>query len=142
MVKQVAMTQTDIKEYLPTHDERRMLKPAVTFRKTGIITINKVAAKRMGLSAGDRITFCQDENSHGDWYLKKHPKGILLSPGKLGRCLAYWKYIVLKIFESIDFYGSSVSIPVVCDPDEKGLYPLITRAAKDSTRVYDSCEYE
>lgn len=135
------MTPTNIKEYLPDND-RRMLKPAITLRKTGIITLNRVAAERMGLSAGDRITFCQDENNQGDWYLKKHPEGILLGPEKLGRYRTYWKYMVLKIFDSIDFYGSSVSIPVVCNPDEKGLYPLITRAAKDSTRVYDSCEYE
>lgn len=135
------MTPTNIKEYLPDND-RRILKPAITLRKTGIITLNRVAAERMGLSAGDRITFCQDENNQGDWYLKKHPEGILLGPKRLGRYCTYWKYMVLKIFDSIDFYGSSVSIPVVCNPDEKGLYPLITRAAKDSTRVYDSYEYE
>jgi hypothetical protein len=38
---------------------------------TGIININKLAAAKMGLSAGDQVVFHQDEDQPSEWFFGK-----------------------------------------------------------------------
>lgn len=129
-------TQIEVTEYLPDDTDRRMLRPFISFRKSGAITLNKAACTGIGLSEGDKIILCQDKERPQDWYLKKHPDGVLLRHSKLGIHATNWKYIALKIFESIDFYGTQLRVPIVCDPTEQGLYAIITHNAQQPKTSY------
>jgi hypothetical protein len=47
-------------------------EPVIRISKSaGLISLNASAAAAIGLAAGDRIVFVQDEDSPRDWYIKK-----------------------------------------------------------------------
>ncbi len=45
------------------------MKPAISFAKSGIISINSPAVNLMGLKLEDKISFAQDDENPENWYL-------------------------------------------------------------------------
>jgi hypothetical protein len=49
-------------------------KPFISFGRTGIVLLNKAAAKAMNLQLGDHIEFGQDPTNDEDWFVRKCKK--------------------------------------------------------------------
>lgn len=49
--------------------------PKVSFGKTGIISFNKAASEKMGLTDGCKVSFAQDESQPENWYFFLDTKG-------------------------------------------------------------------
>ena len=123
--------ESEFIEFIPDDNNRRIYKPYVSFDRSGVITINRSAVKHMGLSVSERIIFCQDRMRPEDWYIKTDKRGVPLRSSTKGVMCANWKIMTCKILDSIDFHGHRVQLPIVCRPNENGLYAIITNAWKN-----------
>lgn len=58
----------------------RATDPKVTFGTNGLISINRHAAKLLGLKATDKISFWQDPIEDTHWFIGKDKAGMKISP--------------------------------------------------------------
>lgn len=102
--------------------------PAISIAHYGWFKLNAKAVYEIGLKLGDKINLHQDQDRVTDWYLEKtdDPMGLTLHNGK--NCLMVGcQKIVRRMMESTINDGStSASFRIVTQPDENGLYAIIT----------------
>jgi hypothetical protein len=65
-----------LKKYDASVQSTRTGEPRISFDDKGVIRINKTAVQAIGLKAGDKVSFLQDEENPTDWYLSKDKDGF------------------------------------------------------------------
>lgn len=102
--------------------------PAVTIAHYGWFKLNAKAVHELRLKAGDKINLHQDQDRVTDWYLEKtdDPMGLTLRPGKNCLMVGCQKIVRRMMQSTINDGSTSASFRIVTQPDENGLYAIIT----------------
>ena len=108
----------------------RSEKPSLHINtKTGLFSFNKAACDKLGLVDGDQVTFHQDEEDPGDWYIR--------TLGKTGKGFA------LRAKENVSkgllFNNTSMARALVFSIQDGLLscrIPLASEATKDGKSTY------
>jgi hypothetical protein len=109
------------------------LGPTIRFNKSGIITINKIAADALSLKDGDQVKFHQDKKNTKDWYLEKvSANGIPLKQNKKAgctglniQCSSLCKAVLISLKSD-----KPVKIPVAISISDGKYYALLTSTLK------------
>lgn len=111
-------------------DSRQQFKgvSAVTIANYGWFKLNAKAVHELGLKAGDKINLHQDQDRVTDWYMEKtdDPLGLPLHPGKNCLMVGCQKIVRRMMQSTINDGSKSASFRIVTEPDENGLYAIIT----------------
>ena len=103
---------------------------------SGTINFNVSACEKLGLKQDMQIQLLHDAENPGDWYLEiVKENGFLLREKKIpnpaikSSVLTQSTKLVRKIFETVEYLGTSGHVTIATDPikaDKKTLWPLIT----------------
>ena len=125
-----------LKKFNTTNASGRTIStdPRIRINTKGIFSLNDYAARELGLSAGDRISLVQDEDSKADWFIVKDPAGFPLSQVKDSHSLSIQNAFTSRLLlSSCNLTESSYSFRVGVIPieaAEEKLYAIITNSAQ------------
>lgn len=113
-------------------------------RAGSVCKLSAAAVVALGLRPGDKVAVHQDVDNPSDWYVEPKPaeKGLPLRVIglKTNACTLLFnsKNVAQSMRKALGFYsGGAMRVPLGLEPqthDGRTLYPLITHAAKESTR--------
>jgi hypothetical protein len=104
--------------------------------KVGCNRLNREACELIGLKAGDKIKFLQDEEEEGDWYIEKVKEGgFVLRTTKNATSLCFNSTpMAKKIADSVVFEGRSGRCLIAGQPTElnkRKLFGILTNSLKN-----------
>ena len=100
----------------------------ITFTKSGCISFNRKAVETIGLKAGDKLIFFQDEENPKDWYMKiSEDKGAELRATTSGNggLVCNFAVVAQNVFTSTGT-SSRVKFQILTHPDND-MYAIITK---------------
>lgn len=107
-------------------------KPFVSFGRTGLVLLNKAAAKILSLKAGDCIEFADNPQTPEDWYVRKAKKSAFkLRPNTDNSLVCNAQDVCKSIKEATDYpLTKTVQYSMMEQPAENGWHLLLTSKAK------------
>lgn len=113
--------------------------PQVTFGNKGLISINKSAMKMLKLTEKDKLSFFEDEESEGDWFLAKDKDGIKFRVSSTGSFCANSSHVCKDVCASLmKEPGVSLRCPITeksIKQDDLELWPIFTRGHMPNSMV-------
>jgi hypothetical protein len=112
----------------------RKKQPAISFSKSGLITVNKEVVQKLNLSAEMGIEIAQDPKDTTDWFYRFNENGLPLrykeSKGvNDGSLVCNSALICNKVRTECDIEGSGRCM-VSVEPTYDGWMPIFTSSAK------------
>lgn len=123
-----------LKQFTPdSFSNTRTISPAISVStKSGLFAINRAAADLIGLKAGDAVTFHQDEEDTGNWFIEKVREGGFLLRNKDEKVSTLFfnnVSMAKEIFKSVDYQQISGRLLVAGKPTKvakQTLFGLLT----------------
>lgn len=103
-------------------------RPKINIGKSGYIRLSGSLVRESHLTAGDMVSFHQDEENPTDWYFKKGGELILRAPDSDSVSLTCNSSFLSKKIRGSLKISDNVSIPISTEPVEGEYYALITSA--------------
>lgn len=114
-------------------------EPRATFGNKGLISINKAAMKLMKLKETDKLSFFEDEDNEGDWFMAKDKDGLKFRITEGGSMVANSSQICRDLCASLlKEPGTSLRCPI----EEKSvmqdgleLFPIFTKVHMSNAQI-------
>jgi len=106
---------------------RAMTEPAMRVAKCGLISFNKLAVNKIGLKAGDQVSFHQSKGRPREWFIEKvKENGIATRAYKEASSLSC-SAIAKAIMSSLNL-KKGFTVRIGSETDDDGWWSLITSA--------------